>query len=111
MTAQEAKKIGCYVTGNGRAPFLDWVNELSIKSQVIVDRFIQRVAQGGARKSTRNLKDGVFEIKIPYGPGLRVYFGKDRDTLILLLTDRSKGTQNKDIKKDKEYWRNYDQQK
>jgi putative addiction module killer protein len=106
-----SKKIDYFVTENDKAPFLDWVNNLDITSQLKVDRFIQRVAQGGAKKSVKNLKDGVFEIKIPHGPGLRVYFGEDGNKIILLLVGGNKGTQEKDIKKAKEYWSKYGKQK
>ncbi|MCB9062321.1 MAG: type II toxin-antitoxin system RelE/ParE family toxin [Halobacteriovoraceae bacterium] len=105
------KKIDYYVTENDKAPFLEWVNNLDMASQLKVDRLIQRVAQGGAKKSIKSLKDGVFEIKIPHGPGLRVYFGEDGDKLILLLVGGDKGTQSRDIKKAKEYWSNYGKQK
>ena len=101
------KNIHYYVTVNDKAPFLDWVNSLDIRSQVIVDRLIQRVAGGGAKKSIKNLKDGVLEIKIPHASGLRVYFGEDGDKIILLLIGGDKKTQTRDIKKAKEYWSNY----
>lgn len=89
---------------------MDWINSLDIKQQVIVDRYIQRVAQGGAKKSVKNLKNEVFEIKIPYSSGLRIYFGEEGNKIILLLIGGDKKTQNRDIKKAKEYWRNYAQQ-
>ena len=101
------KSIHYYVTENEKTPFLDWINNLDIKSQVIVDRLIHRVAAGGAKKSVKNLKDGVLEIKIPHASGLRVYFGEDGDKIILLLIGGDKKTQSKDIKRAKEYWRNY----
>lgn len=101
------KSVHYYTKNNGKSPFLDWINSLDIKQQVIVDRYIQRVARGGARKSVKNLKDGVFEIKIPYSSGLRVYFGEDGNKIILLLVGGDKKTQNRDIKKAKEYWRYY----
>ena len=105
------KRIDYYVTDNGKAPFLDWINRLDIKSQIIIDRFIQRVAQGGAKKSIKNLKDGVFEIKIPYLSGFRVYFGEDDDNIIVLLIGGDKKTQSRDIKKAKKYWSYYAKQK
>jgi len=105
------KKIDYYVTENDKAPFLEWSDNLDMKSQIIVDRLIQRVAQGGAKKSIKSLKDGVFEIKIPHASGLRVYFGEDGDKIILLLLGGDKKTQNRDIKKAKEYWSNYGKQK
>ena len=105
------KKIDYYVTENDKAPFLEWSDNLDMKSQIIVDRLIQRVAQGGAKKSIKSLKDGVFEIKIPHASGLRVYFGEEGDKIILLLLGGDKKTQNRDIKKAKEYWSNYGKQK
>ncbi len=101
------KKILYYVTESGKTPFLDWINDLDMRSEIIVDRFIQRVAQGGAKKSIKSLKDGVFEIKIPHASGLRVYFAEDGDTIIVLLVGGDKKTQSRDIKKAKEYWSNY----
>ena len=76
-------------------------------AKAIIIRTIQRVAQGGAKKSIKALKEGVFEIKIPHGPGYRVYFAEDGDTLIILLIGGDKRTQSRDIKKAKEYWRSY----
>jgi len=105
------KKIDYYVTENDKAPFLEWSDNLDMKSQIIVDRLIQRVAQGGAKKSIKSLKDGVFEIKIPHASGLRVYFGEEGDKIILLLLGGDKKTQNRDIKKAKEYWSDYGKQK
>ena len=104
------KSVHYYIKSNGKSPFLDWINSLDVKQQVIVDRYIQRVVQGGARKSVKNLKAGVFEIKIPYSSGLRVYFGEDGNKIILLLVGGDKKTQTRDIKKAKEYWRYYAQQ-
>lgn len=101
------KKILYYVTENGKSPFLEWINDLDMKSEIIVDRLIQRVAQGGAKKSIKSLKDGVFEIKIPHASGLRVYFAEDGKTVIVLLVGGDKKTQTRDIKKAKEYWSNY----
>ncbi len=58
----------------------------------------------------KNLKDGVFEIKIPHASG-RVYFGEGGDQLILLLIGGNKRTQSRDIKKAMEYWSYYGKQK
>jgi hypothetical protein len=57
QSAQMEKCIHYFVTENDKARFLDWVNELDMKSQGIVDRLIQRVACGGAKKSVENLRD------------------------------------------------------
>ena len=46
------------------------------------------------------------ELKIDVGPGYRIYFGIDGDLIILLLGGM-KRTQDKDIKKGKEFWTDY----
>ena len=70
-------------------------------------RLIQRVASGGAKKSVKSLKNGIYEIKTPHGPGYRVYFAEDQGEIIILLAGGDKKTQGRDIEKAKEYWRNY----
>jgi putative addiction module killer protein len=50
--------------------------------------------------------NGVHELKIDFGPGFRVYFGEDGDSVIL-LNGGNKDTQDRDIKKAKEYWEDY----
>lgn len=47
---------------------------------------------------------GVYELKIDYGPGYRIYFGQEGNRLIILLCGGDKTTQQKDIKKAQEYW-------
>jgi putative addiction module killer protein len=50
--------------------------------------------------------EGLSELKINYGPGYRVYFGRTGDVIIILLCGGDKSTQSKDIKKAHEYWKN-----
>ena len=45
------KRVDYYVTDSGKAPFLDWIDKLDTKSQIVIDRFIQRVAQGSSKKN------------------------------------------------------------
>jgi len=101
------KKIIYYTLENGDSPFENWLKKLDNLSRAIVVRFVQRVATGGAKKSIKALKDGIFEIKITHGPGYRVYFAEDDDEIIILLVGGDKKTQSRDIEKAKEYWRNY----
>jgi putative addiction module killer protein len=55
--------------------------------------------------------DGVFELKIDFGPGYRVYFGYKTDKVLILLLGGCKKGQQKDIDKAKEYWHEYLSQK
>gem|GEM_PF-1926128 len=51
--------------------------------------------------------EGVYELRIHYGPGYRVYFGQVGVTLVLLLCGGDKSTQVTDIRQAKEYWKDY----
>lgn len=51
--------------------------------------------------------EGVFELKIDFGPGYRVYFGKIGSKCILLLCAGDKGSQKNDIQKAKVYFKDY----
>lgn len=51
--------------------------------------------------------DGLSELRIHYGPGYRVYFGKEDNHIYLLLCGGDKSSQNKDIKKAKTYWQDH----
>ena len=101
------KQLKYYITDSGKSPFLDWLKQQDRMSIAIVGRTLRRVAQGGAKKSIRCLKRGVFELKIPRGPGYRIYFGEDGGKLIILLCGGDKKTQTRDIERAREYWRKY----
>jgi putative addiction module killer protein len=50
---------------------------------------------------------GIYELRIDYGPGYRVYYGQEGDALILLLCGGVKRTQVKDIERAYAYWKDY----
>lgn len=52
---------------------------------------------------------GLHELRIHLGPGYRLYFGKAKDTLVIILCGGDKGDQTRDIEKDKEYWQLYNE--
>ena len=53
------------------------------------------------------LQKGVYELRIHYGKGFRVYFAKKRNIIIILLCGGDKHTQINDIKKAQEFWELY----
>ena len=55
----------------------------------------------------KSVGEDVYELRIDYGPGYRVYFGKVESTIILLLCGGDKSSQDDDIRKAKEYWRDF----
>lgn len=55
----------------------------------------------------KSLGDGVFEMRLHTGPGLRIYFGREERTIVLLLHGGDKSSQDRDIKRAKNYWKDY----
>jgi putative addiction module killer protein len=54
---------------------------------------------------------GIFEYRIDFGPGYRVYFGKDGNTVVILLGGGTKKRQNRDIATAQECWEDYKKRK
>lgn len=98
------RTIRNYVTSNGVEPFEEWLDSLRDKRvQAIVLERLNRVRLGNLG-DCRHLGEGVHELRIHYGPGYRVYFGKLGEVIVILLCGGAKGTQKRDIRKAREYW-------
>jgi putative addiction module killer protein len=67
---------------------------------------LARMEQGNF-SNAKGVGEGVLEYKIDFGPGYRVYFGRDGDTIVILLTGGTKKRQQRDIDTAKAYWRDY----
>lgn len=98
------RAVDYYRTTTGKAPAQEWLSAIKDKlTQAILYKRIRQAGLGQFGK-TRNVGDGVWELKIDYGPGYRVYYGIHGDELILILMAGSKRTQMADIKKARAYW-------
>jgi putative addiction module killer protein len=102
------RKIVTLVLSNGKAPFEIWRSKLSMLLQRAVDARLTRLSVGsfGDHKSVGG---GVFELRIPKGPGLRIYYGMRSFELVVLIGGGDKSTQKKDIQKAKILWRQYNE--
>lgn len=91
---------------SGVSPFSKWIDSLDWKTQ---ERIFSRVARmkRGQFGDHKSLSDGVFELRLFFGPGYRVYFGEHRRKIVLLLTGGDKSTQTKDIRQARELWKEY----
>lgn len=100
--------IEIYELENGKSPYLQWESKLSRSVEAIVDARLARIQVGnfGDCKSIQGAK-GMYELRIHFSPGYRIYFGNDGNKIILLLLGGTKGNQKKDIQKSYEYWQNY----
>lgn len=103
--------IEYYTTSAGKQPVRNWLTNIKDNlTQAILYKRIRQAGLGNFGK-TRNIGDGVNELKIDYGPGYRVYFGVYQDELILLLVGGSKRTQQSDIEKARDYWIQWQKEK
>ncbi len=101
------REIESYVTANDRVPFLEWLNSLKdVQGKAKIKERLKRVRLGNLG-DYRSVGEGVFELRINYGPGYRVYFGQVGEIIVLLLCGGDKSSQEKDIRKAQEYWIDY----
>lgn len=101
----EQIKIEIYQELSGKQPYVSWENGLSRDVRAIITARLARIRAGnfGDCKACGS----IYEIRIHYGPGYRIYFGKKRKTVVILLCAGDKSTQKKDIKKAKIFWEDY----
>jgi len=99
-------EIRYYVDSGGREPFADWFSGLDGTAKAKVVRAVTRMEQGNL-SNVKSVGEGVLELRIDFGPGYRVYFRRDGDTLILLLTGGTKKRQQRDIEAARACWRDY----
>jgi len=85
-----------YLDPSGRSPFGRWFAGLNAPAAAKVTTALVRIEEGNFA-NTRGVRAGVHESRIDFGPGYRVYFGKDRDTIVILLGGVTKKRQTKDI--------------
>jgi putative addiction module killer protein len=71
---------------------------------------ITRIAQGNL-SNAKAVGGGVFEFKIDFGPGYRLYFGRDGERIIILLGGGTKKRQQRDIEAAIAHWRDYKRRK
>ena len=99
-----------YEDQRGRSPFGKWFAALDDQTAARISRNLERLVAG----NTSNLKGvggGVTELRIDFGPGYRVYFGRDGDTVIILLAGGTKKRQQQDILDAQIRWSEYKRRK
>lgn len=99
-------EIRYYVAADGRQPFAEWFADLEPVTRAKVARAIARMEQGNL-SNVKPVGGGVLEYRIDLGPGYRVYFGRDGETLVILLTGGSKKRQQRDIEAAAAFWQDY----
>ena len=92
-------EIRRYRTAAGDEPVTKWLSDL--RDRQARARILARLErlEVGNFGDARFLRDGVHEMRIDWGPGYRVYFGRDGRTVIVLLCGGDKRKQDANIKR------------
>lgn len=99
-----------YLDRSGRSPFAVWSDRLNREAAVKVAAALARIQQGNF-SNAKGVGAGVFEYRIDFGPGYRIYFGKDGDRLVILVGGGTKKRQHDDIATALARWHDYKQRK
>jgi putative addiction module killer protein len=103
----EEIEVRVYETATGKRPFEVWFEGLKeIHTKATISMRLDRLRLGNFG-DCKTLEEGVCELRIHYGPGIRIYFGKIRGKIVLLLCGGDKGSQDRDINKAKDYLKDY----
>ncbi len=103
------RELLIYETGEGKAPFSSWLDSLRDReARARIKKRLDRVVLGNLG-DYRSVGDSVFELRIDYGPGYRVYFAQIDELMVLLLCGGDKSTQDQDILKAKQFWIDFKQ--
>lgn len=95
-----------YLASDGTSPFESWFGDLDATAAAKVSVALVRLEQGNL-SNAKAVGEGVLEYRIDWGPGYRVYFGRDGDVLAILLTGGAKKRQQRDIEAAKAHWADY----
>lgn len=90
----------------GTSTFGDWLDDLDAAAAAKITTALYRLEQGNF-SNVASVGGGVYECKIDFGPGYRIYFGQEGNALIILLGGGTKKTQRKDIERARRFWREY----
>lgn len=99
-----------YESEEGASPFAEWFNALDATAAAKVTTALTRLGLGNT-SHVKGVGRGVFELKIDFGPGYRVYFGRNGAEIVILLGGGTKKRQQRDIETAQDRWQDYKSRK
>lgn len=93
-----------YLTEDGENPFHKWLISLKNRSARARIRVRLNRVRLGNFGDCKPVGKGVSELRVDYGPGYRVYFGKSDRKIVIVLLGGQKKSQSKDIQLAQAYW-------
>ena len=107
MRVAQTRELQIYRDPNGREPFTEWLKSLrDQRTRKRIQTQIHRIESGNLGDH-KPVGDGVFELRLHFGAGYRIYFGELDNTIILLLCGGDKSSQDRDIVRAKVHWQEY----
>jgi putative addiction module killer protein len=99
-----------HVDSTGRNQFARWFVDLPEEAQARIVSTLGRLGNGNT-SSMKGIGSGLFEIRVDYGPGYRVYCGRAGESLVILLGGGTKKRQQADIWQAHALWEEYKRSK
>ncbi len=82
--------------------FAKWLKRLrDVDGRAHINMRLRRISLTGNLGDAKPVGDGVYELRVSYGPGYRVYYSQRGKEILLLLIGGDKSSQQKDIEKAK----------
>lgn len=96
-----------YRDRSGNEPFKEWLLGLKdLKAASIINNHVRRLSIGH-KGDFKKIDKRIYELRIHFGPGYRVYFAEQGNELVILLLGGDKKSQKRDIKQAKLCWSDY----
>ena len=99
-----------YLDVAGRSPFAGWFGRLDLQAAAKVTVALARIELGNL-SNAKGIGGRLFEYRIDFGPGYRIYFGRDGDNIVILLGGGTKKRQRQDIETARLRWADYKRRK
>lgn len=99
-----------YLEEDGTSLFAEWFTALDTAAAAKITVVLARIEQGNL-SNVKGVGEGVMEFRLDFGPGYRVYFGRDGDVLVILLAGGTKKRQQRDIEAAQARWAAYKRRK
>jgi putative addiction module killer protein len=99
-----------YLDSHGRSRYADWLTTLDAPTRARIIVAVLRMERGNF-SAAKPVGSGVSEVRLDFGPGYRVYFGRDGEQLVILLAGGSKKRQQGDIELAHSLWAEYKRRK
>ncbi len=103
----QPKEVLIYRAADGTRPFAEWRDNLNDRAALArIQTRLDRLEEGNPG-DYKSIGSGLYELRIKFGAGYRVYFAFNGLQIVLLLCGGTKKTQQADIEAARTYWKDH----